>query len=85
MTREWIAEMDPEMIVLEGPGFDAAILGVVMVAGTPDRVLYSVEKTIEVLVGQGMSREDAEEWYDFNIACAYMGEKTPAFLEEPEK
>jgi hypothetical protein len=85
VIRGWIAEVDADMTVLDGPEFDSAILGIVTVAGQPDRVLYSAEKVLDALVSQGMSREDAEEWYDFNIACAYMGEKTPAFLEEPEK
>jgi hypothetical protein len=83
MSREWVAEIDADMIVLDGPEFDAAILGIVTVAGQPDRVLYSTEKFLDVLVSQGMSRDDAVEWYDFNVSCAYMGERTPAFLEEP--
>ena len=28
----------------------------------------------------GMDREEAEEWFDFNTAGAYMGPRTPMFL-----
>jgi hypothetical protein len=28
-----------------------------------------------------MSYEEAIEWYDFNIIGAYVGEKTPVFME----
>jgi hypothetical protein len=32
-----------------------------------------------------MSEEEAWEYFDFNIAGAYVGEHTPFFLEKMEK
>jgi hypothetical protein len=29
----------------------------------------------------GMSREDAEEYFDFNVAGAWVGEGMPVFLD----
>jgi hypothetical protein len=82
--RDWVALRDEEMIVLEGDGFDAAILGIVTGAGQPDRVLYSRQGVIDALVDQGMDLDGAVEWFEFNISGAYMGEKSPAFLETPD-
>ena len=43
--------------------------------------VYDYEKCIQVLVERdGMTREDAEEFFDFNVVGAYVGENTPIFL-----
>lgn len=41
--------------------------------------LYDRAKVIALLVAQGLSEEDAEEHFGFNIVGAWMGEGTPAF------
>lgn len=61
-------------------GFDEAIIGVASVAGE-DIVVYDTAKIIEILE-ESMSHEEALEYYDFNIACAYFGERTPALLHD---
>jgi hypothetical protein len=61
-------------------GFDEAIIGVASVAGG-DIVVYDTAKIIEILE-ESMSHEEALEYYDFNIACAYFGERTPALLHD---
>lgn len=42
-------------------------------------VLYNTDIVIEVLVDQGMSDQEAWEYFDYNIIGAYMGDGTPAF------
>jgi hypothetical protein len=61
-------------------GFDEAIIGVASVAGG-DIVVYDTAKIIEILE-ESMSHEEALEYYDFNLACAYFGERTPALLHD---
>lgn len=61
-------------------GFDEAIIGVASVAGG-DIVVYDTAKIIEILE-ESMSLEEALEYYDLNIACAYFGERTPALLHD---
>jgi hypothetical protein len=61
-------------------GFDEAIIGVASVAGG-DIVVYDTAKIIEILE-ESMSHEEALEYYDLNIACAYFGERTPALLHD---
>jgi hypothetical protein len=58
--------------VLFMDGFDSAILGVSDNFSEP-RVVYSRKKCIEILCEE-MDYMDAVEYFDFNIAGAYVGE-----------
>jgi len=67
-------------------GFDAAIVGVASRIGSADFLVYSREKCIEILMANdGWTYTDADEYFDFNISGAYVGEATPAFMEEYEE
>jgi hypothetical protein len=84
--REWFDAFDENMLVADG--FDAAILGVAERCGQLPLVVYDAEKCIKILVERDhMSYEDAEEFFNFNTAGAWVGEYTPLFLwrYEPEK
>lgn len=59
---------------LKADGFDDAIIGV---EEKTMRLIYSVSKCIDILVSEGMSEDDAFEYFDFNVAGAYVGEKIP--------
>jgi hypothetical protein len=64
-------------------GLEDAVIGYARTLSTgKDVVVYSAEKVIEVLMRDGMSYEEAIEYADFNIFCAYMGEDTPLFMWE---
>lgn len=82
MDREYLAEVHPEVIILEPPGLDNAILGLVDDGDEP-RLVYSRRKLIELLqvVNDGWGYEDAEEWYEFNIASMHVGPNSPIYLE----
>lgn len=48
----------------------------------PDRVVYSRRKVIKILMTRDeMDADEATEFYDFNIAGAYMGPNTPKFVQ----
>lgn len=60
-------------------GFDEAIIGTVERFGDSEAIiLYDKEKVISILM-KDMPREDAEEYFYYNILGAYVGEGTPAF------
>lgn len=61
-------------------GLDKAFVGVAIPFGEKIRAVYDIDKIIEILQEQGMSNDDAEEYFDFNIACSYVGEQTPIFM-----
>lgn len=54
-------------------------------AGVHTKALYDTDKCIAVLMRQGMSVEDAIEYFDFNVIGAYVGEGTPMFATLLEK
>tara|TARA_R100000656_G_C3899715_1_gene118493 strand:- start:279 stop:527 length:249 start_codon:yes stop_codon:yes gene_type:complete len=67
--------------MLIADGYDEAVLGVARRCTQPDLIAYDVEKIIEILMTRDkMTYEDAVEFFDFNIAGAWMGEETPIFI-----
>lgn len=66
----------PDEGFLKADGLDDAIIGV----WSEERLVYSVDKVIEILMND-MTEEEAIEFYEFNIECAYVGEKTPIFIK----
>jgi hypothetical protein len=65
--------------LLYADGFDDCILGTT--DGAPTVVVYDAMKMIEQLVNRdGMTSEEALEYFEYNIAGAYVGERTPVFV-----
>jgi len=65
--------------LLEAVGLEEAVLGVDF---DSMRLIYSVGKCIDIYVSQGMSREDAREYFDYNVRGAYVGEQTPIWCDD---
>lgn len=62
-------------------GLDDAIIGVASRLGAPDVFAYDVEKVLMILMERdGMTREDAFEFFSFNIEGADVGETTPIWV-----
>ena len=63
-------------------GFDDCILGILERFGIDQPiVVYDREKVIAKLIDRdGMTHEEALDFYYFNQLGAWVGEKTPAFL-----
>lgn len=77
MILDRILEEYPDEEFLVANGLNDAIVGV----STDNRLVYSVDKIIEILtLEQGMTYEESMEYFCFNIQDAYMGEKTPIFI-----
>lgn len=88
MTPDEIADelecLDEEILLADG--FEEALIGYVERAGLPIMALYDREKCIEILMGQGMTDEEAEEFFQFNTVSAFIGDYTPCFatiLKDP--
>ena len=73
-----------DLTILLAEGFDDAFMGVVTRCGQPSIAIYDRAKCAEILRQQGMTAEDAEEYLDFNVTGAWVGEDTPGFLERLE-
>lgn len=61
-------------------GFDDAIIGMLLRPGRPAVVVYDVDRVIDVVLQEGVSREEAEEYVQFNVTSAYVGQCTPLFV-----
>ena len=79
MSIEALADIDPE--ILTADGFDEAFLGVTEGMGVC-RAVYDSNKCIEILEKRdGTTREEAREYFSFNVTGAYVGEYTPVFVD----
>ena len=59
---------------------DDALIGTVERCGMGPVALYDQEKIVRILMERdNMTRQDAEEFFQFNTLGAFMGEFTPAF------
>lgn len=81
--------MDDDGVLMLEPraDFDPALIGIVRQFNR-EFAVYSESKVLEILANQFADDEDpdlaAREFYEFNIAGAWVGEATPAFLmDEP--
>lgn len=70
----------PEDVVLLS-GLDDAIVGITEEFGGISRILYSRDKIIEILQDRdGMTEDEAFEFYDYNILGLHVSECNPIFL-----
>ena len=79
--RSEIAETLEEALFLEPNVFDGAILGLATWFGGGAAVAYDRAEVIEILMADGMSWEEAEEWFCFNTIGSYVGDHTPIYIE----
>ena len=83
MTREEIAEHNEEALFCDG--FDEAIIGYAERINLGPVAAYDVNKIIETLmIRDGMSHEEAVEYFYYNIHGAWMGENTPVYIFKEE-
>ena len=74
---------EQEITTLTADGFDDAILGLVTDFNAEPRIAYSKIKCIEILMKRdGMDYEEAMEYFDYNVSGAYVGEKTPIWVDD---
>ena len=62
-------------------GYDDCLAGVCRQFGGEVVAVYDRAKVITRLIADGMSREEAEEFHEFNQAGAWVGPNSPLFLE----
>jgi len=78
----WIEEAgyEDEGILL-ADGYEDAFIGVGVSAGRKPVAIYDIDLCVEVLMQRdGMSYEEAEEFFSFNTLGAYVGDQTPLYI-----
>lgn len=71
---------DPEVISFDG--LDDAVVGTASQFTSGPILVYDFDKIIEILMKDGLSWDEAVEHFDFNIAGAHLGERTPIILRD---
>ena len=79
---EAIDEINPE--ALKALGLEAAILGYIERIGSNPLIVYDREICIQIFMREGMTHEEAEEHFSYNVIGAYQGEGTPVFMTKLE-
>lgn len=68
-------------MMLKANGLDDAIIGFGSQPGSDYVVVYDAQKIVDILVDRDkMNREEAWEYFYFNIEGAYVGELTPIYM-----
>ena len=78
--RERIMYEIEDAIFLEPKIFDEAIIGIAYRFGMEPVVTYDRTIVIDILA-RGMTREEAEEFFEFNTIGSWMGDFTPIFVD----
>lgn len=76
------ANLESEAAYLKADGFDDCLIGLGFSFGRHGVLVYDQAKIIEKLEQQGMSHEEAFEYYEYNIARAFLGDNMPIFVEQ---
>jgi hypothetical protein len=77
--KKAVAEYNDEALLMDG--FDDAIIGMCYRYGSNPVVAYDREKVIDILM-KDMSRDEAEEFWDYNQIGSWRGEGSPVFIEK---
>jgi hypothetical protein len=75
LTEEW----GQAFLFMSEPDYDEAIIGVVEKAGGESVIAYDTQIILSILE-RSMPIEDAQEFFEYNILGAYMGDKTPVYI-----
>ncbi len=68
----------PGIVSLDG--LHSCIIGVMERFGMESVLIYDREKVLEHLMEQQMTRDEAEDFYDYNIIGLWAGDRTPGFF-----
>jgi hypothetical protein len=85
-VANWVSMHNEEALLADG--FEDAFLGICEVFGRPPLATYDRDKCIKIIIERsdpnGLTDdgayEEAVEFFEFNVAGAWVGDSTPAFL-----
>lgn len=71
--------------ILLADNFEKAFVGIASGKDVVPKACYDYDKCLEILQDDGITYEEAEEYFNFNVIDAYVGEHTPIFLKRYER
>ena len=79
IDQERLQDILAEEEAITADGFDDALVG--FTCGANLVAVYDIHKMIEILMtSEGMEHNDAVEYLEYNVIDAYVGEKTPVYI-----
>ena len=75
-----VAEAEEGLLKMQG--YDDCIYGICRRFGQPDIIAYDYNKVIKKSMKDGMTREEAIEYFEYNQIGAWMGEKYSMFYRK---
>lgn len=79
MARVELEELNPEALLADG--FEEALVGVCHRFGQNPIAAYDWDACIEILKDRdGMTHEEAVEFFEYNVIEAWVGDNTPCFV-----
>jgi hypothetical protein len=77
-VQDYAVDDEPTLVA---DGFEDAFIGVGSQFNVESIAIYDTQKCIDILMTRdGMSRDEALEYFEFNVLGAYVGPKTPIFV-----
>jgi len=73
-----ITDLNEQAVILFG--FDDAIIGIAEAKGKFPQVVYAKEVVLDIIQSDGISREEANEYFQRIIVDQNSGEEGPLFL-----
>ena len=62
------------------PQYDHCMVGIGYRFNAGPLAVYDIERVLQVLEKDGMTEEEAIEWYEYNIIGGWVGDGTPIFI-----
>ena len=82
--KDFLMEMTDEVFIADG--LSDAFVGLAQTGREGKTVaVYDSVKIIGILMEQGMTQDEAVEYYEYNILGAYVGDATPIYLVPVDK
>lgn len=77
--RELAEEYGDDLLFMDD--YDDCVIGVADSFGSESRVAYDLGKVIAALISrEQMNKEEAWDWWAYNMVGAYVGDRTPLFV-----
>jgi hypothetical protein len=74
-----LAELNPDALLADG--LEDAYIGYTINQHHAHVAVYDAEKCVQILMSRdGMDRDGAEEFLEFNTFCCYVGENGPLYV-----
>lgn len=77
--RDKLAKIRSDALIMDG--YDDCIVGVVRRHGMDVVAVYDQDAVIQKLISEGMSEEEAVEWFEYNQISAWNGDGTPCYMQ----